>query len=506
MERKRECLAAVVVVLLFGSWALADVKPAPLFKDNMVLQRMMKVPVWGTADPGEDVTVTFKDQKLAAKADDKGDWKVLLAAMDAGGPFEMTIAGKNTLTLKNVLVGEVWLCSGQSNMEFAVRSGLNVQEEVAAADYPNIRLFNVQNVVAENPAKTVGGQWAVCSPTTVPTWSAVGYFFGRDIFKELNVPIGLIQSDWGGTPAEAWTSKEAMEAAPALKTLLAPWANIAEKSAAEKKKYDDAMALWQKEAAKAKEEGKPEPRKPSQPQGPLSPSRPAGLYNGMIAPLVPYAMRGAIWYQGEANASRAMQYRKLLPAMITCWREKWGEGDFPFGIVSLANFMAVKPDPADSAWAELREAQAITAANVLNCGLALAIDVGDAKDIHPKDKQTVGHRLALWAMATVYGKKVEFSGPVYDSMKVDGNKIVLTLKHVGGGLEAKGGELKGFAIAGDDRKFVWADAKIVGDTVVVSSDKVEKPAAVRYAWADNPICNLYNKDGLPAVPFRTDRP
>ncbi len=503
----RRSLVLLTFVLVFGlaGAASSDVTLAPLFKDGMVLQQGMKCPVWGTAAPGEDVVVEIGGKKFSAKADDKGEWMVRLDAMNPGPALEMSVTGKNAVKISDVLVGEVWVCSGQSNMEFSTRNAVNGPEEVKAADYPGIRLFNVPNRVSDKPEAQCGGRWITCSPTTAAGFTAVGYFFGRELHKQLNVPVGLIQSDWGGTPAEAWTPRTGFQGDPTLKGILERWDKAVADHPDAKKKFDDAMEAWRKDVEKAKAENRKEPPRPGPVQGSWTFSSPTGLYNGMIQPLVPYGIRGAIWYQGEANAGRAEQYQALLSAMIGSWRSAWGEGDFHFGIVQLANFMAVKPDPSDSGWARLREAQAFTAEKVANCGLALAIDIGDAKDIHPKNKQEVGRRLSLWALAKVYGKTVEYSGPVYESMKVEGDKIRIAFTHLGGGLESKGGEpVKGFAIAGDDGKFVWADAKIDGGSVVVSSAQVAKPVAVRYAWADNPVCNLYSKDALPAVPFRTD--
>jgi len=332
----------------------------------------------------------------------------------------------------------------------------------------------------------------------------VAYFFGRELHKELNVPVGLIHTSWGGTPAEAWTRREVLEADADFAPILKRYDDAVAKYPQAMEQYKQKLAEWKQAVEKAKAEGKKPPRRPRAPFGPGNPHAPAGLYNAMIAPLIPYGIQGAIWYQGESNAGRAYQYRTLFPAMIKNWRDDWGRGKFSFLFVQLANFMKTKPEPDESAWAELREAQSMTLA-LPNTGMAVIIDIGDAVDIHPKNKQDVGKRLALWPLAGIYGKKLVYSGPIYKSMKADGNSIILSFDHAGGGLVAKGdGQLKGFSIAGADRKFVWADAKIEGNTVVVSSEKVSDPVAVRYAWADNPVCNLYNKEGLPATPFRTD--
>lgn len=445
----------------------ADVKLPAVIGDHMVLQQGVAVPIWGTADADEEVTVTLGEQKKTARAGADGRWMVRLDPLQAGdAPVEMIVSGKNRITVSDILVGEVWLCSGQSNMDMAVRNSKAANSETKAADYPHIRLCTVPKKAAVEPQKDVEAKWAVCSPKTVPDFSAVGYFFGRDLHQELKTPIGLIHSSWGGTPAEAWTELAALKGEADFSEIVKRWEASAQ---------DNATHF----------------------------QRPTVLYNGMIVPLAPFAIRGVIWYQGEGNAGRAYQYRKLLPAMIKCWRELWGQGDFPFLIVSLANFKAAPDVPGDSDWAELREAQAMTAAQPHN-GLAIAIDVGDAEDIHPKDKQTVGHRLMLQALKVAYGKDIVASGPVYDSMRIEGDKIRVKFRNADGGLVAKRAVPVGFQVAGEDRKWHWAYAEIDGDSVIVWSGQVVKPVAVRYAWADNPVCNLYNGAGLPAVPFRTD--
>jgi len=510
MRHAARATFAVAVLLVLGAFAQADVKLPAIIGSNMVLQADMKAPIWGWADPGEKVTVTLGGRKAGATADKDGKWQVRLEAMKAGaGPLEMTVAGKNTLKLTNILVGEVWICSGQSNMAMSVKSSRDSDKEIAEAKYPRIRLFMVAKATAGTPQADCKGQWVECSPQTVPGFSAVGYFFGRELHKDLGVPVGLIGSNWGGTPAEAWTSREGLESDPDLKVIYDRWKqnadNYSKALEAWEKTKEKSLADWKAAADKAKAEGKQAPRQPAPPNDPAqSPNFPTSLYNGMIAPLIPLGIRGAIWYQGESNAGRPMEYRKLFPAMITDWRKHWGEGEFPFLFVQLANFMARKAEPTDSNWAALREAQTMTLA-LPKTGQAVIIDIGEANDIHPKNKQDVGKRLALAALAGTYGKDVVYSGPMYESMKVEGERVHLKFKHVGGGLVAKGGDkLTGFAVAGEDKKFVWADARIDGDTIVVSAKDVAKPVAVRYAWADNPECNLYNKADLPACPLRTD--
>ena len=354
--------------------------------------------------------------------------------------------------------------------------------------------------------KNCKGQWMQCSPKTAKGFSAVGYFFGRELHKQLNVPVGLINASWGGTPAESWMSREYLENDNNLKPILRRYEETAANYPEIYKKFLSEKKQFEETAAKLKAEGKPVPPRPDfqEPVGPNHPYSPTGLYNGMVMPIVPYGIRGAIWYQGESNAWRAYQYRTLFPAMIKNWRDTWGQGDFPFLYVQLANWKVVEPEPNNSDWAELREAQLMTLSTP-NTGMAVTIDIGEANSIHPTNKQDVGKRLALWALAKTYGKDIEYSGPLYQLMEIKGNKAVLHFEHVGGGLVAGGGgQLRGFAIAGPDKKFVWADAKIEGDTAVIISDKVSEPVAVRYGWAINPVCNLYNKAGLPASPFRTD--
>ncbi len=497
-------LSSMVLCIAFGSYA--TVSMPGIFGDHMVLQQQKFLPVWGKADAGEEVRVTLGRSSKSVTADDSGSWMVKLPKMKAGGPYELKIEGKdNPLVFADVLIGEVWLGSGQSNMNWSVKLSANSETEIANADYPNIRLFTVKRAVATSPQDNCEGVWVTCSPETVPDFSAVLYFFGRELHQRLNgVPMGLIHTSWGGTPAEAWTSRAMLESNPDLAGIVQQWEQKLADYPADKEAHDKAMEAWQQACEQAKAAGGAEPPKPEAPQGPDSPWVPGSLYNAMIAPLVPYAIQGAIWYQGESNAGRAYQYRKLFPAMITDWRNAWGQGPFSFYFVQLANFTEALPDPAESDWAELREAQTMTL-SLKNTGMAVIIDIGEAKDIHPKNKQDVGKRLALNALAKDYGKTVVWSGPMYKSMHVGKDKITLRFAHAQGGLTTREGEtLKGFAIAGPDKKFVWADAIIKGKTVVVSSPQVSEPVAVRYAWANNPACNLINGKGLPASPFRTD--
>jgi sialate O-acetylesterase len=499
--RKATFAAVAVAAGLLGLHAAAHaaVKANALIGDNMVLQQGIKAPLWGTADDGEEITVTFDNQKHTTRAKD-GRWRVDLDPLKAGGPHELTIAGKtNTVRAKNVLVGEVWICSGQSNMEMGLGSTADAQKAIAASENPKIRLFVVSRTGAAVPQADETGEWKECGPKTVGGFSAVGYYFGRDLNKALDVPVGLIETNWGGTLCEAWTSREALEAVPDLK-YLGDKADKDTKAAIDD--YLKALDKYREQVVKAHDEGKDFPAPPLLPSVKNPNAFPSSLYNGMIAPLLPYAIKGAIWYQGESNASKASEYRTLFPTMIKDWREHWHQGDFPFLFVQLAPFNA--GNSSGVAWAELREAQLLTSQKVPNTAEAVITDVGDEKDIHPKQKEPVGARLALAAEALTYGKKVEYSGPVYDSMKVDGNKAVISFTHTGGGLVAKGGPLQGFAIAGPDYKFVKADAEIRDDHIEVSSKEVEKPVAVRFGWANFAVLNLFNKDGLPATPFRTD--
>jgi len=620
--------------------SFANVRLPKIFGDNMVLQRNKQIPVWGWADAGEQVTVQFhKQEDKTVKADATGKWMIMLDPEKAGGPFVLTVKADNTVTLANVLVGEVWVCSGQSNMEFAVRSAINSEKEIADANYPQIRQIKVPNTVSVTPKDDIaGGEWKICSPETSGEFTAVGYFFARELYNQLHVPIGLINTSWGGTHVETWTSRHGFEESDEFKTMIAgmPQLNLdsfaAVKKAAmiqkltalqgplpaagETEQWKDAAFndgqwpvmqlpnLWEnkglpdldgfvwfrKEVTVAPDEVGKEAvlelsmiddndityvngvkvggirsyntkRKYTIPAGVLKAGKnviavrvedtgggggiygdagdmkftiganaqplagdwkfkvedafmsstigpnsyPTLLYNAMVNPLIPYAIEGAIWYQGEANAGRAYQYRKAFPLMIQDWRWHWGEGDFPFLFVQLASFNAANGNSNNgSTWAELREAQTMTL-SLNNTGMAVTTDIGEEKDIHPKNKQEVGKRLAAVALNKVYGKKNMFSGPMYQKMEVAGNKINISFLYTGGGLVSKGGDLQAFEIAGTDHIFYPAKAAIEGDHLAVYSDKVPNPVAVRFAWSDYAgTANLYNKEGFPAVPFRTD--
>jgi len=664
----------VIAATLSSASVWADVKLPAIISDHMVLEKSSKVPIWGKADPGEAVTVTLNGKSAKTTADAAGKWMTALDLKNSpSGPFEMTVEGKNKLTLADVAVGEVWVASGQSNMEFVVKNSLNSEKEIAESANPLLRQFLVKKNPTKEPLEDTEGTWVAAAPETTGSFTAVGYFFAKKLQNELNVPVGLVHTSWGGTPSEAWTSVEAIDSVPDLKAARERlWAATVE-FPAKKKAFVDGFGAWLKENARedkpadhaasfagvdvstdgwipvkipgviaanglpqtgavwlrkevnfpskplanlplnlpidgfdsvywngtllkqttyldalgsgnvrkygkydipladvregknilairffepagpAKFTGEPKagsislsgewaakaecefpaldaqklaaaPQPPANPPGPQNVA--SFLYNGMIHPILPYAIKGAIWYQGESNAGRSYQYRTAFPLMITDWRKQWNQGDFPFYFCQLANYMAKKPDPGESGWAELREAQSLTL-KLPNTGQAVLIDIGESGDIHPRNKKDVGERLALIALAKDYKKSQPYSGPVYDSLKIADGKAVLTFKHAEGGLVAKplsetydvksqtketaplvrnspGSQLEGFAICGEDKKWVWADAKIQGNTVVVSSDKVAAPVAVRYGWTENPTCNLYNSAGLPASPFRTD--
>lgn len=459
--------------------ARAEVKLHELFGDHMVLQQKVENNVWGTAGAGEKVTVTLtkgdKSDAVTATADDKGKFVAKLPAAAAGTGYALTVvAGNSKVAIADVAVGEVWVCSGQSNMEWRfnlLRGGLDMAEK---AVNKNLRLYTVpKTAVAEPQAHVAKGaahetKWLESNKESVFTFSAVAYYFGKHLHPSINVPIGLIHTSWGGTPAESWTSKESLGANDEIKHY-----------------------LGRKDQMISQAAGKG-----------LNPHTPTSLYNGMIHPLLPYAVKGAIWYQGESNAGRAAEYRTLFPAMIEDWRKAW-KSDLPFMLVQLAPYHDGDPDGPN--YAELRDAQLLSTTKLKNVGMAVITDVGDLFDIHPQHKEPAGQRLALAARALAYGQKIEYSGPTYKEMKVDGDKAILSFDHLGGGLAIRGGRvLSGFTICGEDKYFYKATATIKGDTLVVSSEKVSKPVAVRFGWSNFPVCNFQNKAGLPASPFRTD--
>jgi sialate O-acetylesterase len=657
---------AATLLLSSSQSALAELKLPAIFGSNMVLQQDGEIPVWGFENTGETVTVSFAGHTAEAVADDSGKWKLTLPEVETshdGRSMTVISSTGERMSFENVLVGEVWICSGQSNMEMSVSQSMNSKEEIAAGDYPEIRYFDVKNEIAYEPQQDLKGEWVVCSPEKVGNFSAVGYFFGRDLHNQLNRPIGLISTNWSGTVAEAWTSEAALKAklpefTDAINKISEIETDVESQKKAyqlKKKRYEDSLSdahaleadleaaaawalpeldesdwgsmrvpenwesaghkdfdgfIWFRKTIdvpaswaghdlalrpgpideidvtwfngeKVGETGNMQkkithfwnherdytvpgklvkagknviairvidtqgegglwggnPKKmliapidgdeteritlvgewktkeqyalPEKIYNTTSPNQPTVLYNQMIAPLVPYGIRGAIWYQGESNASRAEQYRKLLPTMIADWRDRWGRGDFPFLVVQLANFRARYETPTESQWAELREAQAMTAANDANVGLAVTIDIGDTHNIHPINKQDVGKRLSLVAESIAYGREIVSSGPTFKEMKIEGDTAVLTFDHAQGGLvsnHSDSSEVGGFALRGEAGEFVWADATIDGETIHLRANGVENIVAVRYAWANNPEAPLYNKAGLPMVPFRTDAP
>ncbi len=509
LQRLRAALP-LLLALACAPAALANVRLPSIFSDHMVLQRGVPLPVWGWAEPSEEVTVTIAGQTQTTKADAAGKWKVKLAPLQSAEPLTFTVKGRNTLTVTDVLVGEVWLCSGQSNMAMTVERSQDFDQEKAAAKFPAIRMFRQADGAATTPQEQGQGAWFVCSPESVGGFSATAYFFGRDVHQKIKAPVGLINSSVGGTAIEAWTSIDVQKNRAELKPIFDRWAKLQADWSPEKAQeaFVKQVAGFKDATAKARAEGKPAPRPPRKPTEPIRDSNhPANLFNGKIMPLIPYAIRGAIWYQGESNAGKgnADLYRLQLELLTADWRSRWAQGDFPFAWVQLPNFRKPQTEPVeDSGWSTVREAM-LQALKIPNTGMAIAIDVGEANDIHPKNKQAVGQRLANWALAKVYEQKdVAASGPLPAGSEIEGNEINLSFQHTHGGLVAKGGELKGFAIAGADKKWLAAKARIAGDKVILSHPDVKTPVAARYAWAENPACNLFNGAGLPASPFRTD--
>jgi sialate O-acetylesterase len=641
MKTTRSSIVLFLSLLAFTLFVVidaahAEVKPNSIFSDNAILQRDMAIPVYGTADEGEKITVEFDGQKVSTVSKG-GKWRVLLQPIKASStPQTLKIRGENAVEITGVLVGDVWVASGQSNMErqLGLRAGQkpidNWQAEAAAADFPQIRQYYVPEHLALAPAVDANGKWTVCTPQTAPDFSAVGFFFARDIHRAEKVPVGILFSAWGGTPAEAWTSETALQTMPAFRDMIKTlrdqsadpdkykrqvaqwyanndpglsktgdwsamslptedWAPVdmpalfpgdfdgviwyrkvldlpepwnAKAAVMHLGSIDDQDTTWVNGTLIGSMDIWNAPRDYRIPAGVLragrnviavrvldtggpggftgkaeemileltgdksvapvhlagqwssrtgvslaktpafpvrannNPNAPSILYNSMIAPLQSFPIKGVIWYQGESNSDRSRQYRELFPLMIADWRRGWGLGDFPFLFVQIAPHASMVPD--------IREAQFLTLAKTPKTAMAVITDVGDANDIHPARKAQVGARLALAARALAYGEKIEYSGPLFDLMKIDGNKATISFTHVGGGLMAKDGDLKGFTIAGEDKKFVPAKAEIKGDTVVVWSDKIASPVAVRYGWANVPDVNLFNQAGLPASPFRTD--
>jgi len=502
----RKHLQPSVLQIAFALTALAapvyaDATLPALLADHMVIQRGLPVHIWGMAAPHEAVAVAFRGETKSATADDDGRWSVYLSPGEAGGPFQLDITATNTIVLNDILVGDVWLASGQSNMEFPMSELVNSQTEIAAAQYPKIRLFMVKHKPADYPFENVESKgWAACTPEAVADSSAVAYFFARHLQQKLGVPIGLVESFWGGTAAESWTSLHALSADASLMPVFAARAKTVDAESATVLRQQREEQEFAQAVAQAKAEGKPMPAWRWHPD--FAAWAPAALYNGMIAPLTPFAIRGVIWYQGEANSGpdRAPLYARLFQTMIRDWRNAWNEGDFPFLFVQIANWNTAP----EALWPEVRDAQRQALA-LKNTGMAVTIDIGDPENIHPKNKQDVGLRLALAARAIAFGEKIEWSGPLYRELTQEDHALRVWFDHAAG-LMAKGattpGGVTGFELAGSDGKYSPAEAKIEGESVVVSSAVVPKPVSVRYGWAANPACNLFNKEGLPASPFQ----
>lgn len=521
IEQKRWIFLSLslTVFLFFGTAVSAATRLPGFFTDNMVLQRDRPVQIWGWGDPGKKVTVSFGGQEKSAEVDKSGRWLVHLDPMVASGePRVMTV--DDSIKIKNVLVGDVWICSGQSNMEWVVQNTQDAKTEIAKADFLQIRHLKIGHQTNSVPSDNLKANWIACSPKTVSPFTAVGYFFGRRLHTELKVPIGLIGANWGGTRIEPWIPYEGYHLVPELKAITDKIDSANPSTPLGKKAHQQCFSdirQWLPEAEKAVEQGLSPKPAPQLPSVGISHQDPMQIFHAMVNPLIPYAIRGVIWYQGESNGNEGESYFHKMQALIKGWRKLWKQGEFPFYFVQLTNYGRTSNSPAGGdGWSLLREAQRKTL-TVENTGMAVIIDIGAGGDIHPRNKQDVGWRLAQWALAKEYGKDIVPSGPLYKSYQVEGNTIRIEFDHVGKGLmvgkkeglepvqKDEQGSLKKFAIAGEDKVWHWADAKIDGNSVIVSSPKVQKPVAVRYAFQMNPVgCNLYNEAGIPASPFRTD--
>ncbi len=499
-------LAAIflVVVVCSSGVAAQSLRLPAVIGDHMVVQRDKPAPLWGWAEAGATVTVSMAGQSHETESGDDGRWAVTLEPMDAGGPHTIVIGvGTEQHTLEDVMVGEVWLCSGQSNMDMRLRKMEDAENEVAEATHENLRLFRVERAVADTPQDDLDASWVRCNPSDARDFSAVGYYMGLELLNELDVPVGIIHTAYGGTPVEAWTPHGAMEGDPELQPLL----DRHERRIAD---YEAELAEYEAAQSAMTNNGSPNPggatlKKPSPP---AERYMPAGLYNAMIHPLQPFALRGFAWYQGESNVWRARQYEFTLTAMIEAWRAGWGDEALPFGVVQLPGYVSPpRVPPGTFSWAELRESQLRVAQKLDHVGLIVTTDVGNPTDIHPLAKRPVGQRLAQWALNEAYGRNVVPTGPIYQSHRIEGDRVYLTFDHVGDGLATvESAPPRGFVICGPDQKFRWAVAEIIDDrTIVVSEAKVPEPQAVRYGWDDNPAwTNLVNSANLPASPFRTD--
>lgn len=503
----------LLVLFLTLSSALvsrAALRLPAIIGDHMVLQQQQADPVWGWDTPGTRVTVTFAGQTHTAIAGPgDGRWTVKLSPLPANAvPQTLTIVGSSTRSIQDVLVGEVWMCSGQSNMGFQLERDWNGDIEAAASRLPGLRLISVPQVGTQELQSDFKGAWEASTPAAALKFSAVGFLFGRYVHEILGIPVGLIDNAWGGSAAEAWVRRSSLEQDPRFAALMARTVEKEKWSVtpAARAGHEQAMAKWQVLADQAKAAGRTPARAPRDPVDWMTGnSRPGNIFNGVLQPTLGYGLKGVIWYQGEANASRAWEYRDLFPFMIEQWRQEWGQGDFPFYWVQLADFMAEAPKPGDSGWAELREAQTMTQ-KLPRTGQAVIIDLGEGKDIHPRNKHDVAARLVRWALVKDYGMKLAYRSPEVAGVAFTGNKAVATFNCFGSSLRPFDvAEVRGFALCGADQVWHWAEGKIIGDDrVEVSSEMVSAPIAVRYAWANNPVCNLFSMEGLPVTPFRTD--
>lgn len=496
---KNKVLSYVLCALFLGS-ANAIPELPNIFGDHMVLQRDQLNPVWGKANVGERITVRINGQSHTTYATNDGSWRIKLRAMPAGGPYVLEISGDSVLRYEDVMVGEVWVCSGQSNMQWSLELTDGGDLDSLCAANPEIRMLTIPHVGTQIPQGDFQGKWEHCMPQSAASFSAVGYHFGQRLQAALGVTVGLIDNAWGGSAAEAWVPRDILEKNGHFDDYLAEWdAKIAAYTDAAHAKKVAIFEEWKANGRKGRAPRRNDIRKGQH--------RPANLYNGVLNPIIGFGIRGVIWYQGESNAKRAPAYNQLFPLMITTWRDRWGQGDFPFYWVQLADFTNERPQPQiNSWWAELREAQTNTL-SLPNTGQAVTIDVGEGRDIHPRNKRTVGDRLARHALAKDYGMPIASESPRYAKMEINGSKITVSFDHVSdGGLYAFDvKEVKGFAIAGVDGNFQWAEALIKGkNKVVVSHPEIANPIAVRYGWAENPVINLFDRNGLPVTPFRTD--
>ena len=511
----------IIALIIWCNTAHAQLEVPTIFSDHMVMQRNQSIKVWGWSKPGDNITCTLSSQSTKTKASADGMWSSQFKEFPAGGPHQLKIqTNEESITINDVYIGEVWLCSGQSNMAMKVGGVLEAEAEISKANYPAIRMFTESSPHATEPQNRCKGAWEVCSPETVSRFSATAYFFGRKLQQELKVPVGLVNSSVGGTAIEAWTSMPAQNSNKTLKPMMLDFASQDKEFNAEatNSRYQKSLARWEKTKAenantKDKAQQKRLPRRPSLPTKPSAGKNyPSNLFNGKINPLIGYGIRGAIWYQGERNSNGKFSglYDQQLNTLITDWRQRWGTPEMPFAWVQLPNFRALQTEPSEpSGWVNVREGM-LRALSIPQTGMAITVDVGDAKNIHPKNKQAVGARLARWALVDVYDQGNQLTGgnvamgPLFKSSQRAGDRINLKFSQVGTGLKSSNGPLQGFAVAGEDRVFHWAEATVTGENVSVGSKQVPKPVAVRYSWAANPLGNLTNSIGLPASPFRTD--